>query len=438
MRFKVASFNYGIISQTRTFFSVMTDETSPAKARTTVDQTDENEPCDGGSAEPINTKSESQRDTNDSEVASEPEPKRRRRNINEDMQVYLENMPCCDYYEKSYMHRDALVDLSVAPKTGFIISSSVDGHVKFWKKLTDSIEFVKHFRAHLGRIMDASCSIDGTLYCTVADDKTLKVFDVPNYDMCNMINLDFRPNLCQWIFKSGDAINAIAVTEKDTNQIFIFDGKGTKDPLKVLDSIHRKPVSALTYNVAYETVISADISGMVEYWKGPKDLYEFPSCVQFEFKTDTDLYEVAKNKSFCTSLTVSNKGQLFSALCFDRIVRVFKFLSGKLYRSFDETLKSASEVQQENEYLSTMEFGKRMAVEKDLYKSDFVSRSNTLFDESDNFLLVPSVLGVKVMHIKSKGCVKFIGQSESLRLLSIALYQGQCPTQIHTTSRFFT
>jgi hypothetical protein len=32
----------------------------------------------------------------------------------------------------------------------FIITASVDGHVKFWKKQEEGIEFVKHFRAHLG------------------------------------------------------------------------------------------------------------------------------------------------------------------------------------------------------------------------------------------------------------------------------------------------
>ena len=82
--------------------------------------------------------------------------KRRRFDLHEEMQVYLENMPCCDYYEKSYMHRDVLIDLSVTPRTDFIVTSSVDGHVKFWKKLTDNIEFVKHFRAHLGKFMYTS------------------------------------------------------------------------------------------------------------------------------------------------------------------------------------------------------------------------------------------------------------------------------------------
>ena len=36
-------------------------------------------------------------------------------------------------------------------RTDFIITASQDGHVKFWKKKEEEgIEFVKHFRSHLG------------------------------------------------------------------------------------------------------------------------------------------------------------------------------------------------------------------------------------------------------------------------------------------------
>lgn len=53
-------------------------------------------------------------------------------------------------YELSYMHRD-LVSHVVVTKTDYVITGSVDGHIKFWKKQPESIEFVKHFRAHLGK-----------------------------------------------------------------------------------------------------------------------------------------------------------------------------------------------------------------------------------------------------------------------------------------------
>ncbi len=36
-------------------------------------------------------------------------------------------------------------------RTDFIITASCDGHVKFWKKKDEEgIEFVKHFRSHMG------------------------------------------------------------------------------------------------------------------------------------------------------------------------------------------------------------------------------------------------------------------------------------------------
>lgn len=35
-------------------------------------------------------------------------------------------------------------------RTEFIITASCDGHIKFWKKQDEGLEFVKHFKAHLG------------------------------------------------------------------------------------------------------------------------------------------------------------------------------------------------------------------------------------------------------------------------------------------------
>jgi len=66
-------------------------------------------------------------------------------------------------------------------RTDFIITCSCDGHIKFWKKQETGIEFVKHFRGHLGNIQDISINVSGTLLCTLSNDKSLKVFDVVNF-----------------------------------------------------------------------------------------------------------------------------------------------------------------------------------------------------------------------------------------------------------------
>jgi peptidylprolyl isomerase domain and WD repeat-containing protein 1 len=66
-------------------------------------------------------------------------------------------------------------------RTGFLITTSVDGHLKFWKKQPTGIEFVKHYRAHLSPIIAVTASTDGTVVASVAEDGSAKVFDVINF-----------------------------------------------------------------------------------------------------------------------------------------------------------------------------------------------------------------------------------------------------------------
>ena len=66
--------------------------------------------------------------------------------------AHLDSLPSAQMYEKSYMHRDTVTHIVVAQAAEFIITGSVDGHLKFWKKRQKGVEFAKHFRAHLGPI----------------------------------------------------------------------------------------------------------------------------------------------------------------------------------------------------------------------------------------------------------------------------------------------
>lgn len=47
------------------------------------------------------------------------------------------------------------------------------------------------------------------------------------------------------------------------------------------------------YNEKFNTVLSLDKKGMIEYWKPDGD-FSFPENLSFKFKTETDLYEFAK------------------------------------------------------------------------------------------------------------------------------------------------
>lgn len=95
-------------------------------------------------------------------------------------------------------------------RTDFLITTSIDGHVKFWKKTQKGIEFVKHFRAHLGAIVAMSVSPDGTLFATAGSDKAIKIFDIVNFDMINMIKTEYLPLAVCWIFQKNQAEATLA------------------------------------------------------------------------------------------------------------------------------------------------------------------------------------------------------------------------------------
>jgi len=350
------------------------------------------------------------------------EQKKKKIKVLEHEQMYLDNLPCAEYYEKSYMHRDAVSHVIVT-KTEFIVTGSCDGHIKFWKKQEEGVEFVKHFHAHMGNVQHMSANTSGSRLVSISNDKSLKVFDVDNFDMITMMKLDYVPGTCEWIHRPSDPQHTVAVSDSSSNKIHIYDAHGTNVPLHTLDSLHTKPVTIIKFNLVYDVVISVDELGMIEYWCGPKNDYKTPEYVDFDSKLDTDLFEFVKNKTICKSLAVSPNGEQFATLSTDRKVRVFKFLSGKLTRVFDESLQHFTELQQKKQQIPNMEFGRRLAVERDVEKGGAVS--HLIFDESGHFLLYPTLLGVKVINLVNNRLVRTIGKPENLRMLHLALFQGK-------------
>uniref|UniRef100_A0A3B3DSW4 peptidylprolyl isomerase n=1 Tax=Oryzias melastigma TaxID=30732 RepID=A0A3B3DSW4_ORYME len=323
--------------------------------------------------------------------------KTKKRKVLEYERVYLDNLPSAAMYERSYMHRDIITHL-VCTKTDFVITASQDGHVKFWKKKEDEgIEFVKHFRSHLGVIESIAVSAEGALLCSVGDDRAMKVFDVVNFDMINMLKLGFHPGQSEWIYNPGDAICTVACSEKSTGKIFVYDGRGSSEPLHVFDKLHSSPLTQIRLNPKFRVIVSADKAGMLEYWTG------LPN----EF-----------------SLAFSPDGKRMATIASDRKVRIFRFLTGKLARVFDESLTMFTELQQMRQQLPDMEFGRRMAVERELEKVDGVRLANIIFDETGHFVLYGTMLGIKVINVETNRCVRILGKLENIRVLHLSLFQG--------------
>ena len=211
--------------------------------------------------------------------------------------LYLTKLPNADAYERSLMHRDIVNFVCVSSRSGFVVTTSIDGHVKFWRKTTTGVEFVKHFRAHLGAIVAVSLSFDGLYFASCGVDGGLKVFDVVNFDMINMMTIDYLPRAVCWAYQRSMGALVLACSDKDSNRIFLYDGKSAEGPLHVVSSVHSKPVLTMSYNPKANVIVSVDDGGMLEYWQPDAETgfaTPRPPVVSWQFKSDTDLYEFKK------------------------------------------------------------------------------------------------------------------------------------------------
>ncbi|KAL8890237.1 MAG: hypothetical protein Q9215_002576 [Flavoplaca cf. flavocitrina] len=353
-------------------------------------------------------------------------PKKRRKLPYE--KLYLDALPSSQRYSKSLMHKDQLSFLTFTPYTDFLVTSSIDGVVKFWKKVAVGIEAVKEFKAHVGEIKSVSVSQDGRSYATAGADKTIKIFDVITFDLLAIIQLESVPRSICYVHRRGASMPLLAVSEDVGHAISIYDGRGeAQGPLHTISSLHRSPVTAMAYNNEYACAVSADESGMMEYWS-PETAYEKPKSV-WEYKSSTDLFSFKKAKSKPTSIIMSPNGATFATFSFpDRQVRIFDFTTGKLLRSYDESIATITDMQQAGTSLQTLdnvEFGRRLAVEREIENLAVPNKINVIFDESSNFIMYGSIMGVKVINTFTNRVIKVYGKDEPFRALNLAIYQGQ-------------
>lgn len=210
------------------------------------------------------------------------------------------------------------------------------------------------------------------------------------------------------------------------------------------------------YADLYDTVISADESGFIEYWQ-PFEPYEPPTHNgMWSFKSATDLYEFKKHRTRPTSITISpNQTHFVTLSASDRQVRIFDLLSGKMTRKYDESLAAVQEMQQAGTAVyrvEDMEFGRRLALEREIDEDELASKMmNAVWDESGNFVLYPTLLGIKgefqfrsiyrpstecieVVNITTNKVAKILGKDDPNRWLNLSLYQGSPAKKGFTTA----
>ncbi|GJS65069.1 hypothetical protein Tco_0679633 [Tanacetum coccineum] len=152
----------------------------------------------------------------------------------------------------------------------------------------------------------------------------------------------------------------------------------------------------MKYNHAFNIVVSAYALGIIDYWE-PNTL-QFPDNeVKFKYKRDTDLFLIIKCKTALLSRT------------------------GKLRRVYDESLENARELQKSDVSLyrlKSIDFGQRMAVEKEIENIENVPQSNSVFDDSSNFIIYPTLLAIKSSKKVRKISAAAANVNESKELLT--------------------
>ena len=75
-------------------------------------------------------------------------------------------------------------------------------------------------------------SLDGLLCCTISNDRSVKIYDVVNYDMMVMIRLPFVPGSVEWVYKQGDVKARLAVSDRNSSFVHIYDARaGSNEPI---------------------------------------------------------------------------------------------------------------------------------------------------------------------------------------------------------------
>ncbi|CDJ41439.1 peptidylprolyl isomerase [Eimeria tenella] len=361
-------------------------------------------------------------------------PQRKRRRLRHEA-LLLEQLPSANRYSKSFMHREQIIFVVASSAHHFILSGSVDGHVKFWIQKEGGIEFVKHFRAHIGELHCLCISREdgGDHAASVGADKTLRMFDVCNFDMACLVSLDFVPWACEFVSRKGEPTPLVAVSDKDSPSVVVLKPLLHCAKPVVTFSLHASPVRLLAHVGGTDICFSADKDGGLEMWSiqsGRRVSKEsHPAQIGFEFKAETHLFDLQRNGTTPLAIAASPNGQWLAVFGADYHLRIFSVRKAKLSRVYLETLQFYEMAQKDPQsvmlHQDALDFEQRAALEKELSRSPLRFHQTLLFDASSSFLLYPVLLGVKVLNILDNKVCRFIGRHEQgLRYLAIALHQS--------------
>ncbi|GAW81453.1 cyclophilin [Plasmodium gonderi] len=391
---------------------------------------------------------------------------KKKKKINND--IYLNNIPTNRHYQVSYMHTDIVTQVVVSNKKKYIVTGSANGVIKFWYKNVGSIEFVKHFKIHSNEIICLFISEDEEVLGSLSKDKTYKQFDVSSFDMNIIIKLDFSPQTGEFVYSSLFATSVkVAISSSEKSCIHIYKPLESDICLQVIN-LNSNIIEIIKYNKTYDLCVLSDNSGLLDIVD--VETFHFPKCedhmyknkdnltwedknrdedsftysmrnsiekkrIGFSFKSETDLYELCKYKTYALCVNISLDGEFMAILSENYFVRIYKFRTMKLYRVYDEStemyLTAQNDPLKKELHIDSLDFGKRLFIEKEIkkhIKNQNIKLNMIVFDESNQYIIYSTFIGIKVVNFITNQLCYIIGKNEmNLRYLSLGLYQKIIP-----------
>ena len=310
------------------------------------------------------------------------------------------DLPSATRYGKSYMHRDILTHVFVATKT--VITISNDGVIKFWDKpvkTSGELTFLKQYKAHQGTVTAAAVSYDNAWLATAGQDNSLKLFDIRNVDL-----VQFR---------------------KTENEVFGLEWAFTREERPKLLVQHSDKVKVHEVNEEAEIVLN--LKGLLKYHHISDTIFAITSdSIQFYRK---DKVTTLKFKdSISTPLSACwhpHEQSQLAVTCSDRQIRIFSSETGKILKRFDESLNYYTDSFQRGHFYPSfiqrkceqVEFDRKMAFEQ----GGDVATWNCTWDETGEYFIFPSCIGIKIVHYQTNKLVHLLGYADALRYTHVAL-----------------
>lgn len=344
--------------------------------------------------------------------------------------ILMSNIPLKETYRYSYEQESIISSINKTSNDELLIIGLKNGTVKFYKKQIASnnlgvsnhksstqkeevdgqIELLKRFAAHPNKeINQLLVDEDNSYLASIAhNDSNIKIFDLQTLDMIQVIKLDFlintlSKNTCCWV--KSDGASGIIINEKDTNKLYLINPEN--EGYESIKQVHKFPLTSIVYSSFNKCFISSDTKGIIEYWDIKGNL---PQNISFKYKSETNLFDIIKNKVQISSITLSPDQSLFVTVSFpDECIRIFDFKTGQLTKKIQESIS----VYDKNEEIHS----KLINIERRLLTSDFndlANQRNVLFDESGKLLIFLTLLGIKILNLQTMKIIRILGTGDQI------------------------